>query len=210
MELACGWTSSGFNKKVWPVVRSWMATPMTPSRCTSMSRISASSLPQRTASLSFGGAARTTPATIRIATRQHRYICSRMGVSLAQLDQSGVGRRKSTPVEVKSSEVTLEINMQPFASCLPGFRHTDTEHLRREPSMAARLGDDRVQNERVRGSVPRNIDKPHEVSGVLCAYPSEAVTVDLRPPIVIAGTMVKSLSEQPAQRLIAEFVPPGV
>ncbi|MDB6158658.1 MAG: hypothetical protein JWO04_2364 [Gammaproteobacteria bacterium] len=57
-----------------------------------------------------------------------------------QLDQSRIGRRKSTPVEVKSSEVTLEINMQPFASCLPSFRYRDSEHLCCEPSVPPSVG----------------------------------------------------------------------
>jgi hypothetical protein len=36
------------------------------------------------------------------------------------------------------------------------------------------------------------------------------VTIDLRPPIVIEETMVKTLRVQPVQRLIAEFVSPNV
>jgi hypothetical protein len=121
-----------------------------------------------------------------------------------------MGRYESALVEVESSQVTLEINMQPLASRLSRFPYTDSEHLRCNPSVPISVGHHSVQNERVQRAIPCNIHKSHKIIRIFRADPSEAVTIYLRPPIVIEDTMLKPCGVQTVQRPITECVAPYV
>src|ERR1700730_17943125 len=121
-----------------------------------------------------------------------------------------MGRYKPAPVEVEPSQVTLEINMQPLASRLSCFAYTDSEHLRCNPSVPISVGHHSVQNERMQRAIPCNIHKSDKIIRIFRADPSQAVTIYLRPPIVIEDTMLKSFGVQTVQRPITEFVAPNV
>src|SRR5580658_185104 len=62
MELACGNKSFACNRYLWPSVRSTIATPITPSRLRSTSRIDFSSFSQRTCCFSVKGGEFWAPA----------------------------------------------------------------------------------------------------------------------------------------------------
>src|SRR5512132_2421020 len=100
-----------------------------------------------------------------------------------QRDQAGVGQGEPAGVEVEPAQVVLEVDVQPLAAGRPrpGHRHLDQPGPDPAPPRPGR--DHGIEHERVHHPVPGHVHEPDQPGPVAGAHPSQAVPLDLPPPV---------------------------
>jgi len=81
--------------------------------------------------------------------------------------------------------MVLEVDMHPFATGIPRVVDRYMDQAGANAGAASRRRDERVEDKRVSGTVPCDVDESHQNSRVAGANPAEAVLVHLPPPVVI-------------------------
>lgn len=133
-----------------------------------------------------------------------------MDMSPSQGDEAGVGRTETAALEVERTQVLVEVDVQPFAAGCPRLAHSDRDELRPDSLSPHTLGHERVEDERMYCAVPGHVHEPDEFTVLPSAGLTEAVLVDLSPPVVVQGAMAESFSMQGVDHSVVEVAAPFV
>ena len=89
--------------------------------------------------------------------------------------------------------MVVKIDVEPFAT--PGARPLDSYRYELSADSLSARADrhDRVQDERMRATVPSHVDEADEFVLVPRTDPAEAMAAHLATPVVIENTVVESL-----------------
>jgi hypothetical protein len=99
----------------------------------------------------------------------------------SELNQSGICWLEAAFVEIELTQVIFKVYVEPLAPSLASFsdRHRNNFGCYAVPLSLRRYN--RVQNERVNPAIPEDIHKSDEHVIEICAHPSKAMPVHLRP-----------------------------
>jgi hypothetical protein len=87
--------------------------------------------------------------------------------------------------------VVLEVDVEPLAMRGACARHRETHELRADALPTGTFGDHRVEHERMDAAIPGDVDEPDERVFVSRAHPTEAVHLQLSPPVVVEDAMAE-------------------
>jgi len=133
-----------------------------------------------------------------------------MATSSLQLDQTRRSRLEPTGIEVERCERFVEVDVDPLATRRPSAIDGQL-HDSGSDALPSGVGCDQgVENEGVHTAVPRQIHEPDQRSTVSGADPSETVSIDLRSPIVIDGSMIEPLGMERVEFGVVEGSAPLV
>ena len=101
--------------------------------------------------------------------------------------ESRIGRSSNVGGDLRNRHATTRIRQHE----LPGqqLQPSPFQSLPLKPS-----GHNSVQKERMNSAIPNNIDKSDQIPAILGAYPAQAISIYLRPPVVIQDMVLKCLS----------------
>lgn len=125
-------------------------------------------------------------------------------------DQASVGGLEAAGFEVERAVLGVKVDVKPLAACPTGFARSNGHKLLADPPPAMTGRNNCVEDERVKCSVPRHIDKSRKLGPRMGANPAEAVRFELSPPIVIVLVMIKAFSVKRVQRIVGDIAAPFV
>ena len=125
-----------------------------------------------------------------------------------QLDKPGIRWFETTFVEIIVPQVIFKIHVEPFTSSLASLTDRNRNHFGSYTLLLSSRRYHYVQNECMNPAVPDYIQESNENLTVVCTNPTEAMLVDLSPPVVIGIRMPERLRVQSVQGLIVELTSP--
>ena len=104
----------------------------------------------------------------------------------------------------------IEVDVEPFATGGPRFRHRHLDESLADSHPAAILRDEGIDHEGVRVAIPRDVHEADEASVVTRGDPTEAVSLELPAPVVTKHGMRETLRVERVDFLVAERAAPLV
>jgi len=104
--------------------------------------------------------------------------------------------------------VVFKIDVKPPAPGSPGILRGNGDQPGPDPLPPHSCGGKGVQQERVDGSIPGNVDEANEVRPFPRADPAQAVLVNLGPPVAVQDWVTKRLGVQRVDCGVAEMAAP--
>lgn len=109
-----------------------------------------------------------------------------------EVQESGVGGAETARLEVEGAQMRFEVHVQPGAPGVLGRSGGAADELGADAEVLVVRADLRVEQERVVGAVPGDVDEADERSaGEVRAAPAEAVLADPVPPPVLGVPAVR-------------------
>lgn len=128
-----------------------------------------------------------------------------------QGDEPGIRRPEPARAEVERAEVIVEVDVQPLAPGLARSRRGQGDKPSPGSPPLHPRSDQGVQDERVHGAIPGDVDEADQVIVFPGAHPAQAVPVHLCPPVIVChDPMAEALGMQRVERLVAETPAPLV
>ena len=109
-----------------------------------------------------------------------------------QPDKTGIRADEPTSIEVEGAEVILEIDVEPLASSGTSLVDSEGDQFGPDPASPHSRRHDGVQDERVDGPVPGDVNEAHEVVSLASTDPAQAMSVHLTPPVVFGGLVIEA------------------
>src|ERR1700735_3905796 len=109
---------------------------------------------------------------------QRRRSAAQRGCSKA--DEAGAGGSESATAEIERAEVVFEVDVQPLASGAAGLRCGEGDKGSPDTLPLRSGGDERVENERVAGAVPGDVDEAEQGPHDPCAELDHARRSNIR------------------------------
>lgn len=104
-------------------------------------------------------------------------------------NQTGVRRCEAAGVEIERAQVILEADVEPLAAGSARLGDGDRHELGPYALPAGVRGHHSVEDEGMDCTVPRHVDKTHELVAVTGTDPAQAVPLNLALPVVFKYSM---------------------
>ena len=89
--------------------------------------------------------------------------------------------------------MVLVIDVEPLASSGTSRVYSEGDEFGPDPTSPHSRRYDGVQDERVHGPVPGDVDEAHELGSFVSTDPAQAVSVHLTPPVVFGSLVIEAL-----------------
>lgn len=109
-----------------------------------------------------------------------------------QPDEAGIRAGEPASIEVEGAEIVLEIDVEPLASSGTSLVYSKGDQFGPDPASPHSRRHDGVQDERVDGSVPGDVDETHELVSLASTDPAQAMSVHLTPPVVFGRLVIEA------------------
>ena len=106
--------------------------------------------------------------------------------------------------EIEGAQILLEVDVEPLAAGGAALPLGHVEQATADARVLPVARDDGVDDEGVHPAVPGHVDEPDQTCGLEGADPSQAVTLDLAPPVDVAHGVREALGVQGVEVLVGE------